>query len=850
MRAPSNAVALMEPELFDSWVEKQLNPTEPKTGQVKNEQMPDFPLEGSQYFPSVGKSYSEGTPLLPNASLAKETLGKAKDFALNLASSNPLFVFNTIRSPAYILTSALYSLFYPEQGLVYSEQGRAVLKNSVRSLAATAVGFATRMRNVYEGRKIAKKIESESGYLFKKSAGETVVYKKGSDAPVFRLANTAGGLTLVTDKRSETAEALKSLSDTWLKLRKEEKVPRLSFLNLVAEAEGSLKKGKYLTYAEYQNRQTQYRNHLKRELLQAVMNPNVSADDLRGEVAAKTLMDKEAFSGIYEELRGYLRENGLRESEEKLKKAEKRQLDWRLVVLGGAVFTAVAAFVYNYSNALQKAQEEERIAYSDDDRDKLLNRYNITLKADDPKTKALIEKDAVYRKNSDGTLTFYGELSLETDPSKPNPNVAYALRKGLLEDLAKKLKPLDADGKMDFNEQELTDYLVNTNLVKLSPEQVTAIRAQCVQEVLKDSMVSDKEAVGLHTLSLYPGETQTRYANFSENVFEYFSTLASLLAKDSSKKDLVDYYVLNKVRMEGDGLPGFRLTDLDMKFLLEPEKYAKNVFDADLKKLEPARPDLPPEIRKIPDYEKIGIKEAETNEDVVNRVLRSNKDELKVYDVMLKEGIPAKRKFCSPLQTLVWYCEDNELVGRDPITVMASSDESIIKSRMYDFIDSVWKKTYGTPRWKDFWTVVYRLNSPELVALYMKNNIRYIEDPSGGWFKTAFETFRDGGGDCEDHGMFGALSLATNGYEAYVFGVFPYLDRGTGGHAVTLFKHPNTQLFYLFDNTMFSGIKGIFGPYDSINEVVSHVYIEPIGAEWKRYIIWDINWNIIKQVIR
>jgi len=239
------------------------------------------------------------------------------------------------------------------------------------------------------------------------------------------------------------------------------------------------------------------------------------------------------------------------------------------------------------------------------------------------------------------------------------------------------------------------------------------------------------------------------------------------------------------------------------------------------------------------------VREVEANEDIVCRVLRSTKDELKVFDEMLKVGIPEKRKYCSSLQALVWYASDNEFAGQDPIVLMASYTVTFQTKGMYWFIESVWKQTYKTSKWNDFQVVVDRLNSPELVSMYMANNIHVVADAEGAdYWQSAIETFERKGGDCEDHAMFAAHCLVKNGYEAYV--VFVTSRTVREGHAVTLYVYPNTKGFFLFDNTrQMHGGSGISGPYNSIEEAVASV-----RTDWSQYVLLDINWNIITRVTR
>jgi len=447
--------------------------------------------------------------------------------------------------------------------------------------------------------------------------------------------------------------------------------------------------------------------------------------------------------------------------------------------------------------------------------------------------------------DSDGDgWTDWDELHVyHTDPYTPNPNAKYFVDKGGAVELVAKIAVVDKGKRIvDPQAKEFIDYLFNQNLTK-QLSGLASVRNRCIDQILKDGRVTVEEASALHLLSAYSPETQLRYSDFTEDIVKFLYTLTS--QKD---RGFVDYAIQNGLRMESG-----TLTDLDIKFLLEPEKYAQEVFDADLKRLSTIRPDVAEELRKLPEFDlkTTGIKEVEANEDIVCRVLRSTRDELKVFDVILREGIPEKRKYCSPLQALVWYAEDNEFVGLDPVAIMFSKDESSMQSVTYRFIDSFWSMTYKSQKWNDFQVVVDRLNSPVLVALYMKHSIIYQGIPDA--FQSALETFRKKSGICGDHAMFGAYCLARNGYEAYILSVNPTMDTG---HSVTLFKHPREESFFVFDNTAqfpyrwAVGYYVMYGPFGSVVECVDFVAKKAFSGSWIRYTIWDTDWKIVRRVMR
>lgn len=447
--------------------------------------------------------------------------------------------------------------------------------------------------------------------------------------------------------------------------------------------------------------------------------------------------------------------------------------------------------------------------------------------------------------DKDGWTDWDETRTYHTDPHTPNPNARYFVDKGGTVELLKRILVLDADGKTDPQRREFIDYLFSPNLSKLPSSQLAKVRTQCIDQILKDGKVTAEEASSLHLLSQYSPETQLRYTDIGEDVVKYLHTLT--LVKDRS---FVDYAIQNKLRMENG-----TLTDSDINFLLEPGKCARNVFEVDLRKLATLRPDIAAELRKIPDFETVGVKQVEANEDIVYAILRSKNSSVVGgnLDRILSEGIRDKIKYDSALQALVWHFVDNEPYENNPL---GSSNFDLS-----GFVESVWRKSstsgnFGSDRWKNFDEVVDRLNSVTLIDVFMKPNFQYDTNFPAGYLPSAVEVFnrRDRNGfifvNCRGNAMFGAYCLVKNGYEAYYFGVNPYgpYDRpGKEGHAVTLFKDPGTRLLYLFDNL--GGItwdghryRRMGGPYRSYEDAASSIGgVQP----WGEYHVIDMNGRIV-----
>ena len=251
------------------------------------------------------------------------------------------------------------------------------------------------------------------------------------------------------------------------------------------------------------------------------------------------------------------------------------------------------------------------------------------------------------------------------------------------------------------------------------------------------------------------------------------------------------------------------------------------------------------------------------------------------FQQMYQVGNLEARKYCSPLQALFWLAEDGELheetnplvdyslvrllfeawkfdekflklSQRDMNTVLsgiADQDqrryysESIQDSRLQEHIhrmilsdlkttptlfskearEIIKKSSIENSRWKDFNDVIARLNAPELVDYYTKNNFHYKAYTSD--FGSARLAFRRKGGNCVEIEAFQRYCLKRAGYEAVRLRAD---SRGKSGwatwHAVTRFY--DKAKMYIMDNGRMRP-RGILGPFTSVTESGYVPYIGP-----------------------
>jgi len=232
-----------------------------------------------------------------------------------------------------------------------------------------------------------------------------------------------------------------------------------------------------------------------------------------------------------------------------------------------------------------------------------------------------------------------------------------------------------------------------------------------------------------------------------------------------------------------------------------------------LEQLKVSYPELFQELLKLPDLKQIAEKDNKAIEHIVDLALDPRYKA--AFESMLDEGIKNKRKYCTPLQALLWIAYDREFDRDNPL-----QDYSLKK-----LIDDTWKNTatsnnFTSGRWLNFTEVTDRLNSPELIAIYMQNNFSYsYTKGEAEGVKSAEQIFEDKKGACYDHALFAAYCLKKNGYDN-AWGAKVTFDRIVQGyytgHIGCIYQDPKDSLYYCMD----FGTKGytVYGPYNSIEE--------------------------------
>lgn len=212
------------------------------------------------------------------------------------------------------------------------------------------------------------------------------------------------------------------------------------------------------------------------------------------------------------------------------------------------------------------------------------------------------------------------------------------------------------------------------------------------------------------------------------------------------------------------------------------------------------------ELAKLPELDKsVSIKELESLKNILALYEIDPLIFNKAFDQMYKEGIPEIRKFCTPLQALLWLSgkvqfskQDNPLLNYDlgsflnkawgiyGIVLPEEDVKKILAGHVYveDIRDmrSVLSKLSTDSRifrnssyqnevrekWSNLEEVTDRLNSPRLLFKYIKPNFYYPMSIRGTPPTSIEQTFKSRIGTCASQALFVHYCLQKAGYDSVV----------------------------------------------------------------------------------
>ena len=191
------------------------------------------------------------------------------------------------------------------------------------------------------------------------------------------------------------------------------------------------------------------------------------------------------------------------------------------------------------------------------------------------------------------------------------------------------------------------------------------------------------------------------------------------------------------------------------------------------------------ELRRLPDLsnaitatKNVDVKLAEAVESMTSSVLRADPSEQQAVSMMLKEGIQAKRKFCTPLQAWLWVAYDRP-------------DYNPLRSySLNSLLEDAWLGTTTSYSFKsDRWTYAEakdRVNSPEIVNWFIFHYLTFDMARDSVHPQNDEITYIVRRGVCRHAAYLATAFLKHNGYEAKDVTFSQARDQGHSVSAVKL----------------------------------------------------------------
>lgn len=285
-----------------------------------------------------------------------------------------------------------------------------------------------------------------------------------------------------------------------------------------------------------------------------------------------------------------------------------------------------------------------------------------------------------------------------------------------------------------------------------------------------------------------------------------------------------------------------RIIGILFLIIIIPLSSCSNINDenniSSIEQLKSDYPELYQELLKLPDLKDNSIRNSNALEKIASLAL-SNKNK-PVFQKILNEGLKTKRKYCTPLEALLWIAYDRDYDEYNPLK----------NYNLNSLIQNAWVNTstsdnFASTRWNNFGEVTDRLNSPDIIAIYLRLRFSYsYKKYEHEGVKSANELFKDRKGACYDHALFACYLLKKNGYEnAWGTAVkFDHLvNKFYVGHVGAIYQDPKDSLYYSMDFGKFGYT--CYGPFNTIKEAA--VKICNVGsngkAQLKKYKTYDID---------
>ena len=177
----------------------------------------------------------------------------------------------------------------------------------------------------------------------------------------------------------------------------------------------------------------------------------------------------------------------------------------------------------------------------------------------------------------------------------------------------------------------------------------------------------------------------------------------------------------------------------------------------------------------------------------IELLVKSSPEEKINLKGLMNIGKPEFRRYCSPLQAIIWLLEKDEYDSREN-PLKYDLNTLLTKSWNINLLSSGDKN-----RWQDFDVVTERLNAPYLLDFYEQKQFIYeFSRRPGDLTANRYSLFKTKHGDCIDVTDFEVYCLRKGGYSAFVHNV-GRIPGGYGSfHVVTLFEMDGKK--YIMDN--------------------------------------------------
>lgn len=284
---------------------------------------------------------------------------------------------------------------------------------------------------------------------------------------------------------------------------------------------------------------------------------------------------------------------------------------------------------------------------------------------------------------------------------------------------------------------------------------------------------------------------------------------------------------------------------------LDANLIVKHEVPASLTELEATYTELFQELLKLPEFEDIDAKDSEAIEDIAHLAL--NPTYRPAFEAMLSEGIKGKRKYCTPLQALLWIAYDKDFEKYNPL-------RSYSLARL---LDDAWESTttsrkYTSERWRNFDDVIDRLSSPHLVNSYIEDNFSYdyegyktFKSTGRRVTQTPQQTFSRKMGQSFDWAGFALYCLLQNGYKYDDFEVHrdgsacllqvrarDYIP----GRENWVCLYADKGKFYTIDYGQNQNQRGINGPFSTVAAASAATYPHGLGE----YALLNLSYTVTK----